>query len=324
MKRFNYFKYWYIDFLRCLDAKTHRSKVCYKNKKRHTEDNSPKYRMVGKMIRHPELDSVAINVDNRLRNKCAMTCDLFPRPFGERVRERGYLVAFTLAEVLITLGIIGVVAAMTMPSLIANYQKKQTVTQLKKAYSELSQALKMSETEYGTMDSWDFSHFESQDERMNDFTSRYLIPNLKILKTCVPSSSECWADNILALNKKLIHSYLINGIHASFVTVSGYSVYYWPDDTGVWFLIDINGLKKPNIVGRDIFRFRLGIDDGNNAKNYALNPYGADRKLYYKNDLINGNSNGGCNKDNSSIYAGDTCAALIMYNNWEITKDYPW
>ena len=137
MKRFNYFKYWYIDFLRCLDAKTHRSKVCYKNKKRHTEDNSPKYRMVGKMIRHPELDSVAINVDNRLRNKCAMTCDLFPRPFGERVRERGYLVAFTLAEVLITLGIIGVVAAMTMPSLIVNYQKQQTVTRLKKSYNIL-------------------------------------------------------------------------------------------------------------------------------------------------------------------------------------------
>lgn len=234
------------------------------------------------------------------------------------------LAAFTLAEVLITLGIIGVVAAMTMPSLITNYQKKQTVTQLKKAYSELSQALKMSETEYGTMDSWDFSNFESRDERMNDFTSRYLIPNLKILKTCVPSSSECWADNILALNKKLIHSYLINGVGASFVTVSGYSVYYWPDDTGVWFFIDINGLKKPNVVGRDIFRFRLNIDGGNSVKNYALNPYGADRKLYYKNDLINGNSNGGCNRDSSSIYAGDTCAALIMYNNWDITKDYPW
>ena len=38
--------------------------------------------------------------------------------------------AFTLAEVLITLGIIGVVAAMTMPSLIANYQEKQRVSQL--------------------------------------------------------------------------------------------------------------------------------------------------------------------------------------------------
>ena len=41
--------------------------------------------------------------------------------------------AFTLAEVLITLGIIGVVAAMTMPALVANYQKTVTVNRLKKA-----------------------------------------------------------------------------------------------------------------------------------------------------------------------------------------------
>ena len=41
--------------------------------------------------------------------------------------------AFTLAEVLITLGIIGVVAAMTLPSLIANHQKQVYVTGLKKA-----------------------------------------------------------------------------------------------------------------------------------------------------------------------------------------------
>ena len=47
--------------------------------------------------------------------------------------------AFTLAEVLITLGIIGVVAAMTMPSLIANYQKKVWVNQLKKSVSVLEQ-----------------------------------------------------------------------------------------------------------------------------------------------------------------------------------------
>ena len=232
--------------------------------------------------------------------------------------------AFTLAEVLITLGIIGVVAAMTMPSLITNYQKKQTVTQLKKAYSELSQALKASEAEYGTMDSWDFSGYKPQNsERYDDFTKYYILPNIKTMKVCSPSSNECWADNVLALNKT-IKAPPQNGRDNSFVTASGYSVYYWPDTKGVWFFIDINGLKKPNIVGRDIFRFRLCIDDGNNAKNYALNPYGADRKLYYKNDLINGNSNGGCNKDNSSSYAGDTCAALIMYNNWEITKDYPW
>ena len=47
--------------------------------------------------------------------------------------------AFTLAEVLITLGIIGVVAAMTMPALIANHRKTVLKTQFKKAYSELQQ-----------------------------------------------------------------------------------------------------------------------------------------------------------------------------------------
>ena len=44
---------------------------------------------------------------------------------------------FTLAEVLITLGVIGVVAAMTMPSLVAHYKEKQTVVALKKFYSIL-------------------------------------------------------------------------------------------------------------------------------------------------------------------------------------------
>ena len=125
--------------------------------KRHAEDDSPKYRMVGNDVGlespthrnncgeyrktvitrsekrrsnriQNEKDEIATfrctplaMTEKRLRNKCAIVCDLFPRPFGERVRERGYLAAsllsrltaFTLAEVLITLGIIGVVAAMT-------------------------------------------------------------------------------------------------------------------------------------------------------------------------------------------------------------------
>ena len=46
---------------------------------------------------------------------------------------------FTLAEVLITLGIIGVVAALTLPSLVTNYQKQVTVNKLKKFYNGLEQ-----------------------------------------------------------------------------------------------------------------------------------------------------------------------------------------
>ena len=48
--------------------------------------------------------------------------------------------AFTLAEVLVTLAIIGVVAAMTVPTLMQNYQRKVYVAQLQKVYNEASQA----------------------------------------------------------------------------------------------------------------------------------------------------------------------------------------
>ena len=65
--------------------------------------------------------------------------------------------ALTLAEVLIVIGIIGVVAAMTIPTLITNYQKQTTVEQLKKTYSEISQIIRRSEVDNGPVESWDFA-----------------------------------------------------------------------------------------------------------------------------------------------------------------------
>lgn len=62
---------------------------------------------------------------------------------------------FTLAEVLITLGIIGVVAAMTMPSLVGHYREKQTIVALKKSYSILNQAFLMATKNYGPPTDWD-------------------------------------------------------------------------------------------------------------------------------------------------------------------------
>ena len=61
---------------------------------------------------------------------------------------------FTLAEVLITLGIIGVVAALTLPSLVQNYREQAMVTRVKKFYSVFSQAYAMAVQENGTMDNW--------------------------------------------------------------------------------------------------------------------------------------------------------------------------
>lgn len=63
--------------------------------------------------------------------------------------------AFTLAEVLITLGIIGVVAAITLPSVIANYQKEETVAKLKKTYSVVNQAILQSIVENDDYSNWE-------------------------------------------------------------------------------------------------------------------------------------------------------------------------
>ena len=59
-------------------------------------------------------------------------------------------VGFTLAEVLITLGVIGVVAALTLPALIANYQKQVLKEQFKVAYSLMQQAWRKAEVDFGS------------------------------------------------------------------------------------------------------------------------------------------------------------------------------
>ena len=63
----------------------------------------------------------------------------------KRFREK---VGFTLAEVLITLGIIGIVSAMTIPTLINNYKEKVRDNQFKKVYATLTQSLNMTLAEY--------------------------------------------------------------------------------------------------------------------------------------------------------------------------------
>ena len=101
--------------------------------------------------RHPELVSGSITHPN-LPLKREGICNYPLAPWGEGVRRTGEgsrvegkvcKVAFTLAEVLITLGIIGVVASLTLPSVVAHYKEKVLVTQVQKAYSEMQNALKM-------------------------------------------------------------------------------------------------------------------------------------------------------------------------------------
>src|SRR5574344_2590672 len=97
--------------------------------------------------------------------------------------------AFTLAEVLITLAIIGVVAALTIPTLITNYQKKQYVTQLKKSYSNITNAFHTAMANDGVTDFGDTAlirsingDYTNTTKGQADFTKE-LNKIFKILKT---------------------------------------------------------------------------------------------------------------------------------------------
>ena len=67
------------------------------------------------------------------------------------------ILAFTLAETLITLVIIGVVSAITVPVLQVKHQKQQTIVELKKAFSDISRAVVMARMDFGDPSSWDYS-----------------------------------------------------------------------------------------------------------------------------------------------------------------------
>src|SRR5574344_257472 len=89
---------------------------------------------------------------------------------------------FTLAEVLITLGIIGVVAALTIPTLINNYQEKATVTKLKKFYSIMNQAVALAKIENGDIDGWTTNAAQSL-AAADDYV-KILEKGLKFTKKC--------------------------------------------------------------------------------------------------------------------------------------------
>ena len=249
--------------------------------------------------------------------------------------------AFTLAEVLITLGIIGIVAAMTMPTLLANYRKKQTVTQLKKAYSEIQQALKLSEAQNGELSGWSVvDTHESKEQFAND----YFIKYFKILKKCIPSSEECFS-NIKNINGTEITLGSLDPLgRYSFIAASGYSILFWTHagGNGGWVYVDIDGPQKgEGIFGKDIFPFIMQFDENFNINGLESNkvvekvgvfplgiglknsPTRENLKTGGGENIPQGLRNMGCSKEGGTS-AGMLCGALIMTDGWEIKDDYPW
>ncbi len=241
--------------------------------------------------------------------------------------------AFTLAETLITLGIIGIVAAMTIPGLIETYQKKATAEKLKEMYSIITQAAKMytndTETEFGSFDT-------QLSEK--EFLDKYFSPYVKVVLRC-ENTTDCYKNKTpLAIDRRtaaVMPPYMIGLLNGSYVGVS-------KNPGGAVFYVDINGAAGPNVSGRDIFNFylvnvdTLGESEGcqnslnalRNAKS-GLYPgtYGAcyiPQAFRTREQLLGTDVHRSCNRNANHLSAGDACAAVIMMDGWKISKDYPW
>ena len=122
----------------------------------------------------------------QLRRVSNMT-DIMSKIFTKQ--EKHFCLAFTLAEVLIILGIIGVVAALTIPTLLTKCQKVIAKSKIKKTYAILSQTTRMAEDDYGHVSTWSLPEGESWPIAKN-FTDTYILPYLRVNYTCKQNNKE--------------------------------------------------------------------------------------------------------------------------------------
>ena len=228
--------------------------------------------------------------------------------------------AFTIAEVLITLGIIGIVAAMTLPSVIVNYQKKQTSAQLKKAYSTFAQALLKSQYDNEQSSNWVTTTVSSSYEDNLKYFQTYWQPYLKVIKVC-KTMQECGYDSNTKGYKMIAHDNDANNHYGQYSNVPGFiygdGTYAYirpynaaPDAESLnlklqLLSIDVNGPKNPNTVGKDVFQFEIDITRG------VIKGFGSPEfctKDVIKNDTENARS----------------CGGKVMADGWEFLEDYPW
>jgi prepilin-type N-terminal cleavage/methylation domain-containing protein len=245
--------------------------------------------------------------------------------------------AFTLAEVLITIGIIGVVAALTVPSLIQNYQKKQTVEQLKVAKAVVEQGFKkviadegvtsLADTEFVSMFTNNYYLFatKAQQDLFKKYfkVSMFVTPNKKS-----EMFTNLYHSNYLKTrNWYMPQVFLANGVGVLFYgftktpqqsqyceQVKAQGGAYCTTMCTEWqcLRLDTNGLKGPNLPGVDLFNF-IVTEDGTLYpafdKNWSLfNTGNPEASFYYYGKYMN------------NIY--NAAAAMIINEGWQIKYDF--
>ncbi|MDD3150587.1 MAG: prepilin-type N-terminal cleavage/methylation domain-containing protein [Candidatus Gastranaerophilales bacterium] len=215
---------------------------------------------------------------------------------------------FTLAETLIVIAIIGIIASIAIPTLFGTTSDAELKAAWKKSYSDLSQATMMIIADNGGSLAGAFPGDAAGSEDLkNAYTSK-----LNIIKDC---SGASWAGGTVgggASAGGCWHtggnwSYLTGTTMTNFDTPglilnSGFLMYFYIDKSDCSYsagnyrrcgavFIDINGFKKPNTIGKDIF--------GASVTSNSLIPYGAREYKHYattciENSTASGNTGEGC------------------------------
>jgi len=239
--------------------------------------------------------------------------------------------AFTLAEVLITLAIIGVVATMTIPKLIADFQKKSTAIKVKKAYAELIQAIKLSEIDNGDFSTWNLGS-QNSIENSRKVINKYITPYYNSIWECgngigneENSKNEKYCK--VGVSSAGVNYALSNGTVLSFLAdASVTKVNFIP-------VIVITNTNEDYKQGKSYFYFQI-----NNGKvepifwrngitrDDILNGFvsSLDDTIEYKvscKNSIDGNSTNG---DGLEELHRHGCTALLYLDGFEFKDDYPW
>lgn len=161
---------------------------------------------------------------------------------------------FTLAEVLITLGIIGVVAAMTLPTVMHKIEKTILKNQIKKSYSTLTQVQQKVMFDWGDTlsidEGWGYRDFHNA-----------MLNSLKIIKKCEGNAlAKHCVPEYVGLNVSQCSGFSENSVYnlkTVYILNDGEIIIPYHEDWRALWLIDVNGLKGPNKVGYDLFEVQF-------------------------------------------------------------------
>ncbi len=229
--------------------------------------------------------------------------------------------AFTLAEVLIALGVIGVVSALTLPSLVVNHQKDVYVTSLKKISNELSQAAQRKMTDMN-VDTFKDTGVPASIDAAKIWVKKYL----NVVKSCESASGDNALDCLGStegyrmLNKSANFYKNSTRKKANFYVLADGAVInierVLPSKGGIEFMVDINGSKKPNIGGRDVFSLTVynnGIVDDydNGTLSNGMAPVSESTRESMFNTWCSMSTSSG----NNYLHG---CFGKILNDNWEM------